>query len=109
MSEPQTLFELMQKAKWSHNLEEQKSAIRELSKYGEEAITQLQEILSVTAYDDIKAACTDAIKSAQSRGEKESSANTPDITPKTEANATTASKDQKKEERQSASRAAKPE
>lgn len=58
-----TLFELKEKAKWSSDAEEKKAAIRELSRYGENAIFELQEIMNITAYEDIKNACAEAIKS----------------------------------------------
>jgi len=69
-----TAFELKEKAKWSADPEEKKAAIRELMTYGETAIPQLEEILKVTAYDDIKAACIKAIKgilaSSKERGDR---------------------------------------
>ena len=58
-----TLFELKEKAKWSSDTEEKKAAIKELSTHGENAISELQEIASITAYEDIKNACAEAIKS----------------------------------------------
>ena len=58
-----TLFELKEKAKWSSDSEEKKAAIKELSTRGENAISELQEIMSITAYEDIKNACAEAIKS----------------------------------------------
>jgi hypothetical protein len=58
-----TLFELKEKAKWSSDPEERKAAIKELSTHGENAISELQEIASITAYEDIKNACAEAIKS----------------------------------------------
>ncbi len=68
-----TAFDLKEKAKWSTDPEEKKTAIRELMTYGESAIPQLEEILNVTAYEDIRAACVKAIKdivaSSKERGE----------------------------------------
>jgi hypothetical protein len=58
-----TLFDLKEKAKWSSDPEEKKAAIKELSTRGEDAISELQEIMSITAYEDIKNACAEAIKS----------------------------------------------
>ena len=58
-----TLFELKEKAKWSSDPEEKKAAIKELSTHGDNAISALQEIMSITAYEDIKNACAEAIKS----------------------------------------------
>jgi hypothetical protein len=57
-----TLFELKEKAKWSSDPEEKKAAIKELSTYGENAISELQEIMSITAYEDIRNGCAEAIK-----------------------------------------------
>ena len=62
-----TLFELKEKAKWSTDPEEKKAAIKELSTRGENAISQLQEIMNITAYEDIRNACAEAIKSIQAR------------------------------------------
>jgi hypothetical protein len=62
-----TLFELKEKAKWSTDPEEKKAAIKELSTRGENAISELQEIMNITAYEDIRNACADAIKSMQAR------------------------------------------
>ncbi|HYZ58316.1 MAG TPA: hypothetical protein VE544_01565 [Nitrososphaeraceae archaeon] len=63
-----TLFELKEKAKWSSDPEEKKAAIKELSTRGENAISELQEIMSITAYEDIKNACAEAIKSMRQAG-----------------------------------------
>jgi hypothetical protein len=65
MSDRMTLFELKEKAKWSRDPEEKKTAIKELSTHGENAISELQEIMNITAYEDIKNACAEAIKSIQ--------------------------------------------
>ncbi len=65
MSNKMTLFELKEKAKWARDPEEKKTAIKELSTHGENAISELQEIMSITAYEDIKNACAEAIKSMQ--------------------------------------------
>jgi hypothetical protein len=92
-----TLFELKEKAKWSSDPEEKKAAIKELSTHGENAISELQEIASITAYEDIKNACAEAIKSMRARGKVETNE-----TPSTKdsnftADVTTTAKDQKKE------------
>jgi tetratricopeptide (TPR) repeat protein len=58
-----TLFVLKEKAKWSSDSEGKKAAIKKLSTLGEDAISELQEIMSITAYEDIKNACAEAIKS----------------------------------------------
>jgi hypothetical protein len=63
--ERMTLFELKETAKWSSDPEERKAAIKELSTHGENAISELQEIANITAYEDIKNACAEAIKSMQ--------------------------------------------
>ncbi len=63
-----TLYELKETAKWSRDPQEMKAAIRELSSsYGEEALEALQEILNVTAYEDVKAACSDVIKAIKEK------------------------------------------
>lgn len=54
---------LKEKAKWSDDLEGKKAAIKKLSTLGEDAISELQEIMNITAYEDIKNACAEAIKS----------------------------------------------
>jgi hypothetical protein len=66
-----TLFELKEKAKWSSDPEEKKAAIKELSTHGENAISELQEIMNITAYEDIKRACVAAIKSMRDRNNVE--------------------------------------
>lgn len=58
---------LKETAKWSDDPEQKKTAIKELTTYGENALTALQEIMNVTAYDEIKAACIDAIKAARQK------------------------------------------
>ncbi|HEU4822136.1 MAG TPA: hypothetical protein VFS97_01810 [Nitrososphaeraceae archaeon] len=65
MSDRNNLFDLKEKAKWSSDSEEKKTAIKELSTHGENAIFELQEIMNITAYDDIKSLCAEAIKSIQ--------------------------------------------
>jgi tetratricopeptide (TPR) repeat protein len=56
---------LKEKAKWSSDLEERKAAIKKLSTHGEDTISVLQEIMNITAYEDIRNACAEAIKSIQ--------------------------------------------
>jgi hypothetical protein len=73
VSDKTAIFELKEKAKWSHDPEERKTAIKELSIHGKNAIPSLQEISNVTAYEEIKMACLEAIqavgaKEAESRG-----------------------------------------
>lgn len=62
--------ELKLAAKWATDSAEKKKAIAELSKYGREALPAIEEVLGVTAYDDVKAACIEAIKSAGRSSQK---------------------------------------
>ena len=55
--------ELKMTAKWSTDGDEKKGAISELLQYGDKGILAIQEVLSVTAYDNVKQACIDAITS----------------------------------------------
>jgi hypothetical protein len=48
-----------------------KTAINELSARGDIALPALEEILTVTAYEDIKAACIEAIKAIKEKKGKE--------------------------------------
>ena len=66
-----TLFDLKEKAKWSTYPEEKKAAIEELSNQGEDAMSELQEIMRITAYEDIKNACAEAIMSIQTHNKEE--------------------------------------
>lgn len=61
-SDMTTLFELKEKAKWSRDPEEMKTAIKELLTHGHNAVPSLQEILNVTAYDEVRMACIEAIR-----------------------------------------------
>lgn len=56
-----SLWERKEAAKWSSNPEEMTEAVGKLSARSAEAPLSLQETMSITAYDDIKAACIDAI------------------------------------------------
>jgi hypothetical protein len=67
LSESKVLWDLKEKAKWSHDTEECKMAISELSRYGGKAIPSLEEVLSVSAYEAVKAACIEAIKAAKEK------------------------------------------
>lgn len=69
MSEKKEIWELEQTAKWSHSLREKKIAIKELSFHGELAIPYLDEVMSVTTYDEIKAACIEAIKAIKEKSQ----------------------------------------
>ena len=62
---------MKEKAKWSHDTDECKMAVSELSKYGEKALPVLEEVLNVAAYEVVKAACIEAIKAVK---EKENTA-----------------------------------
>jgi hypothetical protein len=64
------MWELKETAKWSRDLDEKKDAIHKLSARGEEALPSLEEIRDITAYDDIRAACVEAIKSLRKEAEK---------------------------------------
>ena len=69
-SDGEKIKELKLAAKWSTDSAEKKKAIAELSKYGSEALPAIEEVLGVTAYDDVKAACIEAIKSAAKDNQK---------------------------------------
>jgi hypothetical protein len=100
-----TVFELKEKAKWSSDPEEKKAAIKELSTRGENAISELQEIMSITAYGDIRNACAEAIKSMRQARSKveinETSSSSSTTTSYSSSNNSAANvvitKDQKKE------------
>jgi hypothetical protein len=55
--------ELKLTAKWSANSNEKKKAILQLTRYGDEARPAIEEVLGITAYDDVKQACLNAIRS----------------------------------------------
>jgi basic membrane lipoprotein Med (substrate-binding protein (PBP1-ABC) superfamily) len=67
MSSDSAIRQLKETAKWSDDPEKKKTAIKELTAHGENALTALQEIMNVTVYDEIKAACIDAIKAAREK------------------------------------------
>jgi hypothetical protein len=67
VSSDTAILQLKEIAKWSDDPEKKKTAIKELSAHGENALAALQEILNVTVYDEIKAACIDAIKADKER------------------------------------------
>ena len=91
-----TLFDLKEKAKWCSDPEEKKAAIKELSTRGENAISELQEIMSITAYEDIKNACAEAIKSMR-RARNNVEVNKTYITDSSKSAEDVTTKDQKKE------------
>ena len=94
-----TLFELKEKAKWSTIPEESKAAIKELSNHGEDAMSELQEIMRITAYEDIKNACAEAIMSIQTRNKEVEINETSYTTHESDSttDSSTAAKNQKKE------------
>jgi hypothetical protein len=63
------MWDLKETAKWASSPEEKKAAIRSLSAQGAAAVPSLEEIMGVTAYDDIKAACAEAIRSAREKND----------------------------------------
>lgn len=69
MSDPSALYELKETAKWSHKSEERLSAVRQLAMKGPNAIPQLEEIRNITAYEDIKSACAEAIRAIANTGD----------------------------------------
>lgn len=91
-----TLFELKEKAKWSSDPEEKKAAIKELSTRGENAISELQEIMSITAYEDIKNACAEVIKSMRQARNKVEVNKTSSTTYDNASSADIVTKDKKK-------------
>jgi hypothetical protein len=59
-------WQLKESAKWSLEVDERRRAIKELvSGYGMDAIQAIEEVKDVSAYDEIKKACIEAIKSAR--------------------------------------------
>ena len=70
MADDGKIWELKEAAKWSSNSEEKKKAIKEMTEYGEAALPSLKEILDVTAYDEIKTSCHEAIKSIRENSDK---------------------------------------
>lgn len=65
LSDTNSFFELKEKAKWSNSIQERKAAVSELSAFGEKTVPLLEEIMNVTAYEEIRAACMEAIKAAK--------------------------------------------
>lgn len=66
--------ELKLVAKWSVDSNEKKKAISQLLRYGDEARPAFEEILGITAYNDVKRACMEALKSL-GRKQKDRTAN----------------------------------
>ena len=90
---------MKERAKWSQNSAEKKTAIRELSTHGDKALPALEEILSVTAYDEIKAACTEAIKAIKVKNAGATAQNQKKEDEESSAGAT--AQNQKKEDQES--------
>ena len=93
-----SVYELKETAKWSHDAEEKKAAIMALSTKGPSAIPQLEEVLTITAYEEIRHACAEAIraiKNARNADESESIAAPSNLESRTEISTP---KNQKKEE-----------
>jgi hypothetical protein len=67
LSKDKTIHELKETAKWSRDPQQMKIAINELSVLGDMALPALEEIRNVTAYEDIKAACIEAIKAIKEK------------------------------------------
>lgn len=63
-----SLFELKEKAKWSRDNQEKKLAITGMLSHGATALQSLEEVFAVSAYEDIKEACVEAIKSIRAEG-----------------------------------------
>jgi hypothetical protein len=64
---PESLWELKETAKWARNSGEKKAAINALSARGEKTLSSLEEMLAVTAYDDVRSVCAEAIRSVKKR------------------------------------------
>jgi hypothetical protein len=62
-AEPARIRELKLTAKWAPDNYEKKQAILQLLECGDEALPAIQEVLAITAYDDLKQTCIDAISS----------------------------------------------
>ncbi|MGH9991276.1 MAG: hypothetical protein ACREBU_00975 [Nitrososphaera sp.] len=69
-SEPKEIWKLKEIAKWDDDPGAKKSAISELSTRGESGLISLEEILAVTAHEEIRNACIDAIKAIREKNEK---------------------------------------
>ena len=62
IEESDRVRELKLTAKWAVNNNEKKKAISELAHRGAEALPAIKEVFSVTAYEDIRLACMEAIR-----------------------------------------------
>ncbi len=72
----ESIWELKETAKWARNAGDKKGAIKTLATRGEEALPSLEEILAVTAYDEIRTTCKEAIKSVREKKSDEKSSST---------------------------------
>jgi hypothetical protein len=100
MSDSSILYELKETAKWSHNAEERRSAVSQLATKGPSALPQLEEILSITAYEDIKIACAEAIRGIGAAKSEDLTDAGPSDVAKESQPAKPPSKDQKKEDKE---------
>jgi len=69
-TDSERIKELKLSAKWSTDNSEKKKAIFELLEYGHEGLLALREVLTITAYDDVKQTCIEAIKSIRRHHKK---------------------------------------
>jgi hypothetical protein len=60
-SDSERIRQLKLAAKWSSDNDEKRQAISQLLEFGGRALPAIQEILAVTAYDEIRQACLEAI------------------------------------------------
>ncbi|MCI0559729.1 MAG: hypothetical protein MN733_14665 [Nitrososphaera sp.] len=70
MSEQKRIWQLKETGKWADDSGDKKTAISELSAHGENAVASLEEILNVTVYEEIRAACIEAIKTIREKEDK---------------------------------------
>lgn len=57
------IWELKEEAKWAPNVEKQMEAIMKLVTFGPAAFSPLEEILSISARNEVRLCCIDAMKS----------------------------------------------
>jgi len=69
-SEFKEIWKLKEIAKWDDDPGAKKTAISELSTRGESGLSSLEEILAVTAHEEIRKACIDAIKAIREKNDK---------------------------------------
>jgi hypothetical protein len=61
MESAERIRELKLAAKWSSDNYERKQAVLQLLQCGDEALPAIREVLAITAYDDVKQTCMQAI------------------------------------------------